>query len=83
MKVNISLIRMESMLGDKLSTEDVDPGIVVLNEQLGVARIEYEKMSAAAEESWTTLHAGASDALATLRSSVEEAAARAQQELRD
>jgi len=83
MKVNISLIRTESMLGDKVSSADVDPGIVALNEQLGVAREEYEKMSAAAEDSWTTLHAGASDALATLRSRVEEAAARAQQEMRD
>jgi hypothetical protein len=83
MKVNISLIRTESMLGDKVSSADVDPGIVALNEQLGVAREEYEKMSAAAEDKWTTLHAGASDALATLRSSVEEAAARAQQEMRD
>ncbi len=83
MKVNISLIRTESVLGEKVSSADVDPGIVVLNEQLGVARQEYEKMSAAAEESWTTLHAGASDALATLRSSVEEAAARVQQEQRD
>ena len=80
MKVNISLIRTERLLGDKIATADVDPGIVALNEQLGVAREEYEKMSAAAEESWTTLHAGASEALATLRSSVEEAAARVQQE---
>ncbi len=83
MKVNISLIRMESLLGDKVASADVDPGIVVLNEQLGVARVEYEKMSAAAEDTWTTLHAGASDALATLRSSVEDAAARAQQEVQD
>lgn len=81
MKVNISLIRTESMLGDKVSSADVDPGIVVLNEQLGVARVEYEKMSAAAEDTWTTLHAGASDALATLRSSVQEAAERAEQRL--
>jgi len=83
MKVNISLIRMESILGDKVSNADVDPGIVALNEQLGVARDEYEKMSAAAEDSWATLHAGASDALATLRSSVEDAAVRVQQELQD
>jgi hypothetical protein len=83
MKVNISLIRMESMLGDKVSTADVDPGIVVLNEQLSVARDEYEKLSAAAEESWSSLHAGATDALATLRSSVQEAADRAEQNLQD
>ena len=83
MKVNISLIRTEQLLGDKLSSADVDPGIVSLNEQLGVARVEYEKMSAAAEDSWATLHAGATDALATLRISVEDAAARVQQELQD
>ena len=80
MKVNISLIRTEQLLGDKVSSADVDPGIVALNQQLGVAREEYEKMSAAAEDSWTTLHAGATEALATLRSSVEDAAARVQQE---
>ena len=83
MKVNISLIRTERLLGDKLSSADVDPGIVALNEQLGVARDEYEKMSAAAEDSWATLHAGATDALATLRNSVEEAAARVQQDSQD
>ena len=83
MKVNISLIRMESSLGEKVASADVDQGIVALNEQLGVAREEYEKVSAAAEESWATLHAGASDALATLRSSVEEATDRVQQERRD
>ena len=83
MKVNISLIRTEQVLGDKVSSADVDPGIVALNEQLGVARDEYEKMSAAAEDSWATLHAGATDALATLRNSVEDAAARVQQETQD
>jgi len=83
MKVNISLIRTERLLGDKVSSADVDPGMVALNEQFGVARDEYEKMSAAAEDSWATLHAGASDALATLRSSVEDAAARVHQELQD
>lgn len=83
MKVNISLITMESMLGDKVSTEDIDPAIATLNEELGAARDEYEKVSAAAEESWSTLHAGATDALATLRNSVEQAANRVEQELRD
>ncbi len=82
-KLRISLIRMEQLLGDKVSSADVDPGIVALNEELGVARVEYEKMSAAAADSWATLHAGAADALATLRNSVEEAAARVEQEIRD
>lgn len=83
MKVNISLIRIESMLGDKVSADDVDPAIAALNEQLGVARDEYDRMAAAAEDSWNTLHDGATGALETLRSSVEEASARVEQELRD
>ena len=83
MKLHISMIRMDATVGKKVSTEDIDPGIVALNEQLGVARQEYEKMSAAAEESWSTLHAGATVAMATLRSSVEAAAARVQQEMQD
>ena len=82
MKVNISLIRMESMLGGKVSAEDVDPAVAALNEELGVAREEYEKMSAAAEESWSTLHAGATDALETLRSSVQQASDRVAQEIK-
>ena len=83
MKVNISLIRMESMLGEKVATADIDASILELNEQLGVAREEYEKMSAAAEESWATLHEGATDAMAALRGSIEEAAERVARELRD
>jgi len=83
MKLHISMIRMDATVGKKVSTKDIDPGIVSLNEQLGVARQEYEKMSAAAEESWSTLHAGATVAMATLRSSVEAAAARVQQEMQD
>ncbi len=43
--------RIEQLLGDKVSSADVGPGIVALNEQLGVARDEYEKMSAALKKS--------------------------------
>lgn len=81
MKAKISMIRLERMLGDKVSTDNLDPAIVALNEQLGVARDEYERMSAAAADSWAMLHEGAARSLATLRNSVEEAAARVQQEL--
>ena len=81
MKTKISMIRLEAMLGDKVSAGDVDPAFVVLNEQFGVARDEYEKMSEAATEGWAALHEGATESLATLRASVEEAAARVEQEL--
>lgn len=82
MKSNIALIRMEAILGDKVSTGDVDPALVALNEELGVARQDYERMSEAAADTWAKLHAGAAESLATLRNSVEEAAARVKQELR-
>ena len=81
MKAKISMIRLERMLGDKVSADDLDPAIVALNEQLGVARDEYDRMSEAAADTWATLHAGAAESLATLRNSVEEAAARVQKEL--
>ena len=82
MKAKISMIRLEAKLGEKVSSDDIDPVFAVLNEQLGVAREEYDRMSDAAEETWATLHAGAVESLETLRSSVEEAAARVEQELR-
>lgn len=82
-KLRLALIRIEGMVGGKVETADVDPAIAALNEQLGAARDEYERMAAAAEDSWSTLHAGATDAVTALRSSVEEAAARIEQELRD
>lgn len=80
-KLRIALIRMESLLGDKIDSGDVDPAIASLNEQLGVARNEYDRMAAAAADSWASLHAGATDAVASLRASVEEAAARVEQEI--
>ena len=83
MKLHISLIRMEQILGEKVSLDDVDPAIAALNEQLGAARNEYEKMSAAAADSWATLHEGATEALLTLRNSVEDAAAQIERELQD
>ena len=83
MKTKISMIRLEAMLSDKVAKDDVDPALVTLNEQLGIAREEYDKMSAAAEEAWATLHADAVESFELLRSSVEEAAARVEQELRD
>ena len=81
--VRVQLIRMEAQLSDKVNAEDVDPAIVALNEQLGVAREQAKRAADAAADSWVTMQAGATDALATLRTSVEDAAARAQQESQD
>ena len=83
MKAKISMIRLEAMLGEKVAADELDPAFVALNEQLGVARQEYDRMSEAAEDTWATLHAGAVESLATLRNSIDEAAERVEQEFRD
>ena len=80
-KLGIGLIRMESMVSEKVDAGDVDPAIAALNEQLGIARDEYDRVAAAAADSWSALHAGATDAVDALRTSVEEASARIEQEL--
>ena len=80
-KLGIGLIRMEAMVGEKIDASDVDPTITALNEQLGVARAEYQRLEAAAQDTWSSLHDGATAAVATLRASVEEAQARIEQEI--
>ena len=79
--LRLTLIRLESLLGEKVDAGDVDPAISSLNEQLGDAREEYKRMAAAATDSWSALHAGATDAVTSLRTSVEEAAERIEREL--
>ena len=79
--LHILLMAVQVQVDDKISKDSVDPAINALNEQLGEARAEYDRMSAAAEDSWNTLQAGATDALTTLRTSVQEAADRIQSEI--
>ena len=79
--LRVQLIRMEAKVSDKISAEDVDPSLLTLNEQLGVAREEAKRVADAAADSWSALQAAAADALATLRASAEEAAAQIEQEI--
>ncbi len=79
--LRIALIRMEQMVGEKVDAGEIDPVISALNEQLGAARGEYERMESAAADSWSSLYDGATEAAATLRAAVEDAAARVEQEL--
>ena len=79
--LHILLMAVQVQVDDKISQDSVDPAINALNEQLSVARAEYERMSAATEDSWSALQAGATDAVDTLRTSVQEAADRIQSEI--
>ena len=75
----IAILALQAQVDQKVSAADVDPTIAALNQQLGEARKELEKASAAASESWATLQDGVRESFETLRSSVHQAADRIQQ----
>ena len=72
----IAILALQAQVDEKVSATDVDPTLGALNEQLGAARGQLEKSSAAASESWATLQNGVRQSFETLRSSVHEAADR-------
>ena len=69
----LALVSVQVQLDEKVAMEDVDPAIREMNEKLGVAREKFAEAKDAAGESWLTLQDGMSDALRTLRSSVDTA----------
>jgi hypothetical protein len=72
----VAILALKAQVDEKVSAADVDPVIVKLNDELGEAREQLEKASAAASESWATVQEGARDALDTLRASMRQAADR-------
>ena len=52
---------LQAKIDGKVSATDVDPAIVKLNKDLGEARTELDRASAAASESWAELQGGVRD----------------------
>ena len=75
----VALLVLQAQVDEKVSSADVDPVMKDLNEQIGVAREQYNSASAAATESWAKLQGGVQDALGTLRESADSARARIEQ----
>jgi len=69
----IAIFKLQSRIDEKVSSADVDPAIVKINQDLAKARIQLEKSSAAASESWATLQDGVRDSFETMRKSVRQA----------
>jgi len=69
----IAILALQAQVDEKVSSSDIDPTIVKLNQDLATARKQLEEASTAASESWTTLQKGAQDAFETLRKSVRQA----------
>ena len=70
---HIAILALQAQVDEKVSSADVDPAIVELNQKLATARAELEQSSAAASEGWTELQDGVRDAFETLRTSVQQA----------
>jgi hypothetical protein len=68
----IAILALQAKVDEKVSAEDVDPAIVKLNQELGVARVKLEEASNAASESWATLQKGVRDAFDRLRQDVHQ-----------
>jgi hypothetical protein len=47
----IAILKLQAQIDEKVSASDVDPTIVKLNQELGIARQELEEASKAASES--------------------------------
>ena len=70
----IMVMSLQSQLESKVSTEDIDPGIAALNKEIAEARSEYDKLSSAAADSWSTIYSAVSDSVEKIRAKVEQAA---------
>lgn len=69
----IEILELKAEIDEKVSVTDVDPAIARLNDELATTRVELEKASTAASESWATLQGGVNDALESLRTSMSKA----------
>ncbi len=80
--LSVKLISIQAQIESKLSEEDFDPSVIALKGQLEEARIELDKASSAATDSWSVLHAGSTKLLSALRKSVANAASELEEKLR-
>ena len=75
----IAILALQAQVDEKISSSDVDPTIVELNDNLTSARQKLEQSKAAAAESWSTLQDGVRESFETLRRSVNNAVSQIKQ----
>ena len=69
----IAILALQAQVDEKVSSSDVDPTIVELNEKLAKARVKLERISATAAEDWAEVQKEARSAFESLRASVNSA----------
>ena len=69
----IAILALQAKVDEKVSAAEVDPAMVKLNQELGVARQKLEEASAAASESWGKLQKGVQETFESLRTELRQA----------
>ena len=85
LSVDLSHTRMELLktrteVADSVRASDVDPVFDELNESIKTARAKLQESKAAADESWTMLQDGSDTAVAAMRTGIEGAWGRLDQQ---
>jgi uncharacterized membrane protein HdeD (DUF308 family) len=75
------LLALDNELRKKVSSSEVDPAIVALNEELGVARVEMKKAAESTKEAWDKTQSEANAAFEKLHQSASEITERLKNEL--
>ena len=75
-QLRIDLLQLQSSLDDKLSQEDFDPTVIMLNDRLAQARVKYEEARSVATENWASLQNSAMQSLEELDRELQEASER-------
>ncbi|QOL27176.1 hypothetical protein LP316_07790 [Thalassotalea sp. LPB0316] len=70
--LNLTVMSIQTQLADKLSAKELDPAFETLNNEIKSARVELDRVSEAASDTWQPLQAGVSESLSRLREQVEQ-----------
>jgi uncharacterized membrane protein HdeD (DUF308 family) len=77
----VTLLALDNELRKKVSSAEIDPSIVELNQKLGKARVEMQKAAKATKETWDKTQGEASAAFEKLQQSASEITKRLKSEL--
>jgi hypothetical protein len=75
------LLALDNELRKKVSSSEIDPAIVELNQKLGTARVEMQKAAQATKQTWSKTQDKASAAFEKLQQSASEITRRLKGEL--
>ncbi|WP_419475895.1 hypothetical protein [Ilumatobacter sp.] len=85
LSIDLGATRMELLktrveVGKSVKATDLDPAFGALNQSLSETRAKLAESSAAADDAWTTLQDSSDEALTTLRTGIDDAWARFDEE---